>query len=77
MAGRLAAAQIIVVEGRKIVVNQRVCVQHLQGAAQFFHSRWQPTSRRNTLHHARRFHAENRTQPFATGKNAVAHGFVN
>ncbi len=34
VAGRLAAAQVVIVQGRQIVVNQRIGVQHLQGRAQ-------------------------------------------
>ncbi len=34
VAGGLAAAQVVVVEGRQVVVDERVGVEHLEGRAQ-------------------------------------------
>ena len=35
MAGRFAAAEIVVVEGREVIVDERVGVDHLDGGAEF------------------------------------------
>ena len=38
VAGGLAAAEIVVVERRQIVVDERIGVQHLDGCAEVFYS---------------------------------------
>ena len=72
MTGRPATAQIVVVECRQIVVDQRIGVQHFQRRAQVFDSHGKGTG-----DHAARFHAKNGAQPLSPGKYAVAHGFMN
>jgi hypothetical protein len=72
VAGRPPAPQVVVVERGKIIVNQRVGVQHLERRAQFLDSVW-ATIRPPCA----RLHAEHRPQALAAGKHAVAHGLVN
>jgi hypothetical protein len=72
VAGWLAAAEIVIVERRQIVMNERLCMQHFQCAAQFFHA-----FRQASGDHARGLKAQNRTKPFASGKNTVSHGLMD
>jgi len=73
VAGRLAAAQVIVVERRQVVVDQRISVQHLDGGGEFFYA----SGRSAAGNHARCLHAKDWPQALAAGKDAVAHGAVN
>ena len=74
VAGRMAAAQIVVVERGQIVVNERVGVQHLQRAAEVGGTDGQLAV---SGHHARGLHAEDGAKAFAAGEDAVAHGTVD
>ena len=67
-----SAAQIVVVQRGQIVMDQRIGVQHFQRRPEFFDSRG-----KRSRDHASGFHAKDRTQSFASGKNAVPHRFVN
>ena len=74
VAGRLAAPQIIVIQGGQIIMNQGIGVQHFDRRAQLFH----PLDRLiGTRDHSCRFHAQYRPQPLASGKNTVPHRPVN
>ena len=72
VAGRLAAAQVVVVEGGQVVVDERVGVQHLEGRAEAFNAAGQRACDGDGG-----LHGENGAQPFAAGKDRVAHGAVN
>ena len=72
VAGGAAAAQVVVVERRQIVMHQRVGVQHLDGRAQFVDA-----VRQSAAHHPRRLHAQDGTQSLASGKDTVAHRLVD
>jgi len=74
VAGGLATAQVIVVKRRKIVVNQRVGVQHFNGCTQVLHSGWQGAV---AAQRARGLHGEHRAQALAAGKGAVTDGAMN
>ena len=64
--------EIVIVQSGKIIMDQGVGVQHLERGAQFFDS-----LRKRTRNHASGFHAKNRTQPFAAGKNTVPHRLMD
>ena len=68
VAGGPAPAQIVVVHGRQIVVDQGIGVDHLQGAGhgQGF--------ARVAPHRVRRGQAQDGAQPFAPHEQAVVHG---
>jgi hypothetical protein len=70
----LAAAEVVVVEGGKVIVNQRVGVDEFDGAGGMQRGRniESKCGRKNT----RSFEAENRTNAFAASEDAVAHGLV-
>ena len=70
VAGRLAPAQIIVVQRGQIIMDQGIGVQHFDRRAQLFHPGRKLTGARD---HSCRLHAQHRTQPLAPGKNAVPH----
>ena len=72
VAGGLAAPQVVIIQRGQIVVNERIGVQHLQRRAQVF-----AAGRDFAGDHARRFQAEDRTQPLAAREYAVAHGTVD
>ena len=72
VAGGLAAAQVVVVEGGQVVVDERVGVKHLQGRAQPLDSLGQrPGDGDGGLH------GQHRPEALAAGKDGVAHGAVN
>ena len=78
MAGRFAAAQVIVIEGGQVVVDQRIGMQHLDGCAQIFNTRWKIAAVGCTgMDHAGRFHGQDRPQTLASGKGAVTHGSMD
>ena len=54
VAGRPAAAQIVIIQRGEIVVDQRIGVQHLQRRAEFFN-----LLRQRTFDHAASLHAQN------------------
>src|SRR6266567_8550578 len=72
MASGSTAAQVIVIERGKVVMNQRVSVQQSHGRTQLV-----DTSRQGTRYHSPRLHAQHWPQPLASSEDAVAHGFVN
>jgi len=72
VAGGLPAAQVIVVEGGKVVMDEGVGVQHLQRRRQFFH-----TIRIRSYNQPRGFKAEDGPQALAAGKHAVPHGLMD
>ena len=72
VGGGAAAAQVIVVEGRQVVVDERVGMQHFQRGAQVLDA-----GRNATGDNASGFHAEDGAQAFASGKYAVAHRLMN
>ncbi len=74
MTGGLAAAQVVVVQRRQVVVNQRIGVEHFERAAQVFDPGGKIAGK---LNHAGGLHRKRRAQSLASGKNAVAHGSMN
>ena len=68
VAGGLAPAQVIVIHGRQIVVDQGVGMDHFQGAGQ------RQGRIEAAAHRLRRRQAEDGPQPFATREQAVMHG---
>ena len=70
VAGGLAPAQIIVVHGRQVVMDQGIGVDHLQGAGH------RQGFARIAPHRFRRRQAQNGAQPFAAHEQAVVHGLV-
>jgi hypothetical protein len=71
VVGQLAPAVIIVVHGRQIVMDERVSVDALDRAGQ-----GQGVAPRTAAGFRRR-QTEGRPQPFAAGKNGIAHGAVD
>ena len=63
-----AAAQIVIVHGRQIVVDERVGVQHLDAGRDPRGARGRDTEQRGDLQH------EKSTQPLAAAQGRVAHG---
>ena len=72
VAGGLAAAQVVVVEGGQVVVDERVGVEHLEGRAEVSDSRRQRAGNGDGG-----LHGEHGTQALAAGEGGVAHGAVN
>ena len=72
VTGGAPTPQVVVVERRQVIVDQRISVQHLQRRAQLFDSGG-PLG----CDHAPSLHAKHRTQAFASGKHTVPHGLVN
>ena len=72
VAGGLAAAQVVVVEGGQVVVDERVGVQHLDGRAQVFDAAGQRAGNGDGG-----LVGEQRAQALAARKGGVAHGAVN
>ena len=72
VAGGLAAAQIVVVQGRQIVMNQRIGVKHLQGCAQPGNSVGQRARDGD-----RCLHGQHRAKALSPGERGVTHGAVN
>ena len=72
VAGGTATAQIVVVEGGQVVVNQGIGVQHFQRCAEFLDAFGQRSG-----DHASGLDAEHGAQALAAGEHAVAHGLVN
>ncbi len=68
VARRFAAAQIVVVQCRKVIVNQRVRVQHLERRAQPLDSLRQLSGDCYCS-----LHCKHRTQPLAARKRRVPH----
>ena len=74
MAGGLAAAEVVVVEGGKVVVNEGVGVDHLDGGAEVGCAFGDLAGAGD---HACGFHAEDGAEALASGEGAVAHGAVD
>ncbi len=74
VAGGTAAAQVIVIERRQVVMDQRIGVDHLQGRADFLHAHRQCAA---DGRHARALHAQDGTDTLTAGKDAVAHRAVD
>ena len=75
VAGGLAAAEVVVVEGGEVVVDEGVGVEHLEGCAEVGYA-FGVTSA-GACDHAGGFHAEDGAEAFAAGEDAVAHGAVD
>ena len=73
VAGGLAAAEVVVVEGGKVVVDEGVGVEHLEGGAEVGCAFGDFAG---ACDHAGGFHAEDGAEAFAAGEDAVAHGAV-
>src|SRR6266700_1733067 len=71
VASRFAAAEVIVVQSRQIIVNQGIGVDELDGASGM--KRGCEIAGENT----RRFKAEDRTNAFSTREDAITHCRVN
>ena len=65
-------SQVIVVQRREIIVDERIGVQHLERGAQVFNSRWKGSG-----DHPSGFQAQNRPQALAARENTVPHGLMN
>jgi len=74
MAGGLAAAEVVVVECGKVVVDEGVGVEHLQGCTKIGDAFGVVAG---ACDHAGGFHAEDGAKAFAAGEGAVAHGSVD
>ena len=72
VTGGTAAPQIIVVERGKIVMNQRVGVEHFQGGTNLLDAVGQ-----GAADHAPCFHTQDGTQALAAREHAVPHGLVD
>ena len=70
VAGRTAAAQIVVVHGGQIVVHQRIDMYQLDGAGDGLHLVLRESDR------MRGREAEGRPYPLAAAQHAVTHGLV-
>ena len=71
VVGGTAAAQVVVVHGRQVVVDQRIGMDHLERAGGVF------AARNARPHHPRRRHRQQGPNPFAAREDAVANCFVN
>src|SRR5437016_12385261 len=72
VAGGASAAQIVVVQSGKIVVDQRIGMQHFKRSAEIFNS-----SGTRTRNHAARLNSPRWTKALAASEYAVAHRFMN
>ena len=70
VAGRLAAPQVVVVDGRQVVVDEGVGVDELEGGRCRQRRRQRPPE---TLDHGEREHG---TDPLAAGQQRVPHGLA-
>ena len=81
MGGGLAAAEVVVVEGGEVIVDEGVGVNHLEGCAEvgcaFGEIAWGVDVREGAGDHAGGLHAEDGTETFAASEDAVAHGSVD
>ena len=71
VGGGLAPAQVVVVHGREVVVDQAVRVDHLGRAGKREHLRALPSDR------LARGQREHRSDALSPGEEAVAHGAVD
>ncbi len=78
VAGGLAAAEVVVVEGGEVVVDKRVGVEHLDGGAELDGGLLGRDGRRGEpAGEAPGLKAEDGTEALAAGKDAVAHGAMD
>ena len=68
----MAAAQVVVVEGGKVIVDERVGVNHLDGRAEICCAFGEAPG-----DHARGLHAEDGAEALAAREGAVAHGAMD
>jgi len=74
MAGGLAAAEVVVIEGWEVIVDERVRVQHFDGGTEIGGSLF-PLAVRGA--HAPGLEAEDGAEPFAACEDTVAHGAMD
>ena len=74
VTGGLAAAEVVVVEGGEVVVDEGVGVEHLDGGAEVGDARGEVGRAGD---HACGFHAEDGAEALAASEGAVAHGAVD
>ncbi len=74
VAGGLAAAKVVVVEGGEVVVDEGVGVEHLEGGTEVGDAFGIVAG---ACDHAGGLHAEYGAETFAAGEGAVAHGAVD
>jgi hypothetical protein len=74
VAGGLAAAKVVVVEGGEVVVDEGVGVEHLEGGAEVGRAFGDAEAAGD---HAGSLHAKDGAEAFAAGEDAVAHGAVD
>jgi len=71
VVGRFPSAEVVVVHRGKVVVDQRVGVDHLQRAGGRHHHRGLPPAEFG------RHQAEDGPEPFPTGEDRITHGLVD
>src|SRR5712671_1401062 len=71
MAGGFAAAKIVVVQGWQVIMNQRIGVNHFDGAGRMQRGGNVGSEYPSGLN------AKDRAYALAAGKNAIAHGLMN
>ena len=71
VVGRFAAAEIVIVHRRQIIVDERIGVDALNGAGKRHGVGFASTAGRSGRE------AERGAHPLATGKERIAHGFVD
>ncbi len=74
VAGGLAAAEVVVVEGGEVVVDEGVGVEHFEGCSEIGYAFGVSVGAGD---HPGGFHAEDGAEAFASGEGAVAHGSVD
>ena len=74
VGGGLTAAEVVVVEGGEVVVDEGVGVEHLERGAQVGDAFGIGSG---ACDHASGFHAEDGTETLAAGEGAVTHGAVD
>ena len=78
VAGRLAAAEVVVVERWEVVVNERVGVEHFDGCAELDGSLLcRDCSGADLAGELPGLEAQHGTKPLAAGKDAVPHGAMD
>ena len=66
-----APPQIVIIQRRQVIVNQRIRMDEFDGAA------GKVARDQHPVKDARRFQAQNRPDPLAAGKNGISHGLMN
>ena len=70
VVGRIAAPEVVVVHGRQVVMDQGIGMDHLHGAGSRHGMGDIAPDRLAGCQH------QDRTDPFASGEDRIAHGFV-